>query len=157
MNVHLVRASVDDAQELHAMQVEAFRELLDRYRDYDTSPGAESLEKVKAKLSQGWTYFYFIEHEGVRVGAIRVVDAGSDDPARAKRIAPLFILPAYRKRGFGGSAVLAAEEIHGGENWFLDTILEEKGNCRLYEKLGYRKTGKATVINEKMTIIDYKK
>jgi hypothetical protein len=26
--------------------------------------------------------------------------------------------------------------------WKLDTILQEEGNCYLYEKIGYRKTGK---------------
>jgi len=39
----------------------------------------------------------------------------------------------------------------------LDTILEEAGNCHLYEKIGYMKTGKTEVINEKMTLVFYEK
>jgi len=50
-----------------------------------------------------------------------------------------------------------AECIHGSENWELDTILEEAGNCYLYEKMGYRKTDKVEKINEKMTLVFYKK
>lgn len=35
--------------------------------------------------------------------------------------------------------------------------MEEKGNCRLYEKLGYRDTGKREIVNERMTLIYYEK
>ena len=50
-----------------------------------------------------------------------------------------------------------AERIHGKHHWKLDTILQEKGNCYLYEKLGYHKTGKTEIINDKMTIVFYEK
>ena len=43
------------------------------------------------------------------------------------------------------------------EKWELDTILQEPGNCYLYEKLGYRKTGESEIINNKMTIVFYEK
>ena len=49
------------------------------------------------------------------------------------------------------------EEIHGISNWELDTILQEKGNCHLYEKMGYRKTGKMEKVNERMTLVFYRK
>ena len=39
----------------------------------------------------------------------------------------------------------------------LNTILQEKGNRYLYEKLGYHQTGKAEQINDKMTIVFYEK
>lgn len=154
MAVQLVRASVGDAQEIHRMQIEAFAELLERYRDYDTSPGAESVEKVRARLEQGWTYYYFIVADGEKIGAIRVVDPKNGE---AKRISPLFIQPQFRNRGYAQQAIREAERLHGGENWSLDTIAQEKGNCHLYEKMGYRLSGTETIVNEKMTIIGYEK
>lgn len=39
----------------------------------------------------------------------------------------------------------------------LDTILQEKGNCYLYEKMGYRKTGKTEKINDRLTLVFYEK
>lgn len=54
-------------------------------------------------------------------------------------------------------AIRAVEELHGNSNWELDTILQEKANCYLYEKMGYYKTGKTEVINDKMTLVFYKK
>ena len=53
--------------------------------------------------------------------------------------------------------MLEAEKIHGDTGWELDTILQEAGNCHLYEKMGYRQTGKTTVINDKMTLVFYQK
>lgn len=48
MEIKLFRATINVAKELHAMQIEAFRELLDKYQDFDTNPGNESVEKVGA-------------------------------------------------------------------------------------------------------------
>ncbi len=36
MDVKLLRADVSDAKELHEMQVKSFRELLEKYQDFDT-------------------------------------------------------------------------------------------------------------------------
>ena len=47
--------------------------------------------------------------------------------------------------------------MHGNENWELDTILQESKNCHLYEKMGYRRTGKTEVINERLTLTFYEK
>lgn len=50
-----------------------------------------------------------------------------------------------------------AEEIHGTENWMLSTILQEKGNCHLYEKMGYHQTGETKPVNDKLTLVFYEK
>lgn len=49
------------------------------------------------------------------------------------------------------------EEIHGISNWELDTILHEEANCYLYEKMRYRKAEKMEKINERMTLVFYRK
>ncbi len=41
--------------------------------------------------------------------------------------------------------------------WKLDTKKQEAGNCHLYEKLGYKRTGVEKYIKDDMTIIDYVK
>lgn len=154
MDVQLMRADVQDAQELHRMQAEAFARHLETYRDYDTNPAAESIDRVRAKLEQEYTYFYYIVSDGVRVGALRVVDR--DDGGR-KRISPLFILPAFQNRGYAQAAIREAERLHGEVGWSLGTILQEPGNCHLYEKMGYRRSGEQTLINERLTVVGYEK
>ena len=74
-----------------------------------------------------------------------------------KRISQIFIMEEYRERGYAQRAIQLAEDIHGTSNWELDTILQEKGNCYLYEKMGCRLTGETKVVNERMTLIFYHK
>lgn len=150
----LIRASLSDSRKLWEMQIAAFKELLEKYQDFDINPGSEPLEKVEMRLAQPFTYFYFITESEKNVGAIRVVDM--KDGSR-KAISPLFIVSEFRNKGFAQAAITAAEAIHGSDNWKLATILQEQGNCYLYEKMGYRKTGQTDIINDKMTIVYYEK
>lgn len=155
MEVTLTRADINDAKELHAMQVEAFKELLEKYQDFDTNPGNESIEKVEARLKQDFTFYYFICNDRQKVGAVRVVD--SKENGTNKRISPIFVLPEFQGKGIAQEAIRLCEEAHGNGNWELDTILQEPKNCHLYEKMGYRQTGRTTVINERLTLVFYEK
>lgn len=154
MGVSLVIVTREDLETVWRMQIDAFSELLDRYKDYDISPGAEPVDNVIARFEQPWTTYYFIEAEGEKVGVVRVVD--KNDGSR-KRISPLWIMAEFRGRGYAQQAITAVEEIYGSDNWSLDTILQEKGNCHLYEKMGYHQTGKIEHINDRMDIVFYEK
>ena len=155
MNIRLLRAGVEDAKELHAMQVESFQELFEKYQDFDTSPANESVEKVEARLKQDFTYYYFICIGMQKAGAIRIVD--KKENGKNKRISPIFVLPEFQGQGIAQKAIQLCEEIHGKEGWELDTILQEPKNCHLYEKMGYRQTGKTEVINKRLTLVFYEK
>lgn len=155
MNLKLTRAGIKDAEHLWKMQIEAFMELYHKYQDTETSPATESLDKTIMRLKQPFTYYYYIQADNDIVGAIRVVDEKAD--GKTKRISPIFIMPSYRNKGIAQKAILEAEKIHGASHWELDTILQEKGNCHLYEKMGYHQTGQTQVINDKMTLVFYLK
>lgn len=155
MEVTLSRANIDNAKEIHAMQIESFKELLEKYQDFDTNPANESVEKVEARLKQDFTFYYFICIGQQKVGAIRIVD--KKEVGGNKRISPLFILPEFQGKGFAQEAIRLCEEVHGNGNWELDTNLQEPKNCHLYEKMGYRQTGKIEVINERLTLTFYEK
>lgn len=155
MEVTLLRVNIDNAKELHAMQVESFKELLEKYQDFDTSPANEDVEKVEARLKQDFTFYYFICIGQQKVGAIRIID--KKENGKNKRISPIFILPKFQGKGIAQKAIRLCEEIHGNKNWELDTILQEPKNQHLYEKMGYRQTGKTEVINEKLTLTLYEK
>ena len=72
-NILLKVATEEDMQTVWEMQVKAFSNLLEKYQDYDTSPAAESFEKVMTKYQQPWTTYYFITADSETVGVIRVV------------------------------------------------------------------------------------
>jgi len=149
--MELIKAVQSDANELWQMQKIAFAELLERYKDYETNPASEPLERTVQRLCDA-SSFYFIVESGEKVGAVRVVEGGE-----RKRISPIFIMPQHRRKGLAQQAIRLAEQLHGERGWELSTILQEAGNCRLYEKLGYRRTGQVQRINERMDLVFYEK
>ena len=155
MKIDLIRASLKDTKEIWEMQVKSFGELLDKYQDFETNPASEPISNIEIRLKQSFTFFYFICADNKKVGAIRIIDYKEID--RNKRISPIFVLPEYRNKGIAQSVIKICEDIHGKNNWELSTILQEKGNCYLYEKLGYHFTGKTQIINDRLTLIFYEK
>ena len=154
MSVRLVKVKAEEVETVWRMQTVAFRGLLEKYHDYDISPAAEPLSNVQNRFAQPETTYWFIEANGERVGVIRVIDR--NDGSR-KRISPLWIMEEHRGKGYAQDAMKAAEEIYGADNWCLDTILQEKGNIHLYEKMGYRQTGRVDHIKDGMDIVYYEK
>lgn len=152
MNVELIRISVDDAKKLWTMQVKAFQKLLDKYQDFETNPANETEEEIKTKLLQKYTFFYYICENNDIVGAIRVIDKKNGN---RKRVSPVFIMEKFRNKGIAQKVFYEIERIHGNDNWELDTIFQEKGNCYLYEKLGYIRIGEIKKISDKMDIVHY--
>ena len=155
MDIKLIAANLEDLDTILQMQKEAFAELYGKYQDTVTSPATENYEKILFRFNQPETTYYFIMADNVKVGVIRIVDC--KDGITRKRISPIFIMPEYRNKGYAQQAIKEAERIHGKQHWKLDTILQEKSNCYLYEKLGYHLTGKTEQINDKMTIVFYEK
>ena len=140
MEVKLIKASRNDMKTIWLMQKKAFGGLLEKYHDYGISPASESYERIIEKYEMQGSFYYFISDSGVNVGVIRIID--KNDGSR-KRISPIWIMPEYRNKGYAQAAIIEAERIHCSDNWSLDTILQEKGNLHLYEKLGYHRTGKS--------------
>lgn len=97
MQVNLLKAEIGDAKEIHAMQIIAFKELLEKYQDFDTNPASESVQKVETRLMQDFTYYYFICVGSRKAGVVRVVDR--KEIGRNKRISPIFILPEFQGQG----------------------------------------------------------
>lgn len=60
MEIRLIRAKIEEAGILWEMQVKSFQKLLDKYQDFETNPASESVDKVRGRLKQKNTYYYFI-------------------------------------------------------------------------------------------------
>ncbi|MFD0674137.1 GNAT family N-acetyltransferase [Cohnella sp. GCM10027633] len=154
MPITLQRAADSDARSIFDMQVQAFQPLLDRYQDFDTNPANETIDRVIGRINDPNSAYYMIMESDAPVGAIRIV---WKEEARYC-ISPLFIKPDCQGRGIAQLAIAEAERMYPQAiTWELVTLLEEARNCYLYEKLGYRKTGEQTKLNENATLIHYKK
>ena len=154
MRISLKKASIRDAEAIHGLQIASFLPLLRKYRDYDTNPANEDVERVIDRLKQPHTTYYFIILDGVQIGAIRII---YNDETRRARISPMFIVPEHQGKGYGQDTIGLVEDVVDAERWELDTILQEEGNCYFYEKMGYRRTGVTRELNDRMTIVSYEK
>lgn len=144
----------DELELLHEMQVESFMPLYEKYHD-DMSPALESVDRIRARASRPNRQYYFILKDGARVGVINI---GHNDPdeKRCAYISPLFILPRYQNQGIGYATIMKAfDTLPDVITWKLETILQEAGNCHLYEKCGFVRVGEEHIVNEAMTLIDY--
>ena len=150
--IDLKKADRSDCEVIHRIHVKAFSPILLKYQDYDSNPASESLDDIYRRFDQSFTDYYLIELDGSVIGSLRVCDFGA-----SCRLSPICILPEFQGNGYAQRAILLAEQRHGADHWSLETILQEPGLGHLYEKMGYRKTGKTKVINDKMTLIFYEK
>lgn len=154
MDIVLDKANRGDAALIYNMQHKAFSPLLEKYQDYEKSPANESVEKIIARMNQSFTEYYIIKLDHAAVGGIRIVKKGN----HVYRVSPVFVIPEHQGKGIAQKVFALIEQIYADAHlWELDTIMEEKANCYLYEKLGYRQTGESKRINEKMTIVFYEK
>ncbi|MCR5848600.1 MAG: GNAT family N-acetyltransferase [Lachnospiraceae bacterium] len=152
--VFLEEVREDELELVHKMQIESFMPLYEKYHD-ECSPAIESLDRIKARAAVPNRKYYFIVKDGARAGVINI---GNNNPEEKKIsfISPIFIIPRYQNQGIGYAAIQKAFELLPDvKTWKLDTILQEKGNCHLYEKCGFVRVGEEKIINDKMTLIDY--
>ena len=155
MEIEVRRFLPEDIDVVCDIQRASFKPLYDKYHDDDTSPYTESRDTVLHKYTRDGTCSYLILLDGVPAGAVRI---GVRPEDRSGRISALCVLPRYQGRGLAQAALLRIEQLHSDiVRWNLDTILEEPGNCHLYEKLGYVRTGKTEKIRDNMTRVFYEK
>lgn len=152
--IQLVLATEQDAQVIHEMKYEAFLPLYEKYHDDETSPVKETKENLLMKMKREGSDYYLIKYKGQNAGAVRVVEAAKG----VFYISPVFILPSFQNRGICSAVIqkLFVQYLQAVV-WRLDTILQEPGNCHLYEKCGFVRVGKEKPVNECMTLVDYEK
>ncbi len=154
MKITLLKARPEDCEEIYRIQICAFSELLEKYKDDATNPGAETVQKINYRMNQDFTDYYFIKLNDRNIGVIRIVRLKGN----LCRISPLFILPEFQGKGYAQDTIKAVESLYPqAKGWELDTIKQEKKLCYLYEKMGYQATGKEETLQADMTIAHYEK
>ncbi|MFC3745966.1 GNAT family N-acetyltransferase [Paenibacillus sp. GCM10012306] len=155
MTVTLAKAVESDAEALHNIQIQAFLPSLEKYEDMDTSPANEGIEKTIGRITSPQGGFYKIVLDDVLVGGIR---ATWKEEKTRMWLGPFFILPAYQGKGIAQRVLnLIMEMFPQAAVWELATIAEEERNCWLYEKMGFAKTGEYTQLNDKATLVFYRR
>ncbi len=151
--IELVKIGPQDAEELYRMRILAFQPLLDKYQDFDTNPAAETFEQFQRYFREN-SDCYFIEADGKRAGALRVVRQSETECY----LSSILVLPEYQGGGYAQKALNAVEKLYPkAKRWSLDTIKQEPKLLHLYEKSGYQRTGREDRIKEGMDLVFYEK
>lgn len=153
MPIALQKVAEDDIVLLNALQRSAFAPLVEKYGD-EGNPGREPIERTREKMLENGYIYYLVMLGDAAIGGINFTRDAED---RGK-IHQMFILPDHQNRGYAQGALLGIEAQHPEiKIWELDTIKQEEKLCRLYEKMGYARTGREMALRDDMTIIDYRK
>lgn len=153
MTVSLKQVTESDCATIHRIQVKAFSQLLLKYQDFASSPAAESLDQIRQRFAQPFTDYYLIMLDEEAIGMLRVCDFGEKC-----RLSPICILQEYHGKGYAQEAIRQMEQLYpDAKKWELDTIAQEGKLCYLYEKMGYRKTGRIENLKDGMDIVYYEK
>ena len=136
------------------MQLIGFKALLNKYQDYETSPGAETLERMRDRFQYSQIDHYFIQLRGENIGYIRINRLDKS----TCRLSQIFILPDYQEKGYAQQAIKQVETLNPqAKSWVLDTIKQERKLCYLYEKMGYKLIGIEKNVKDGMDLVDYAK
>ena len=151
--IDLKKADRSDCEVIHRIQVKAFSPILLKYQDFDSNPASESLDDIYRRFDQSFTDYYLIELDGSVIGELRVCDFGA-----TCSLSPICILPEFQGNGYAQKAIRLMEDLYPKAGlWELDTIAQEDKLCYLYEKIGYRKTGRVDHLKDGMDIVYYEK
>jgi len=154
MELHLRKATIEDSEKIHEMQITGFKALLEKYEDYDTNPGAETLEQVRGRFAFDTVDHYVITLRNENIGYIRIHRPNES----VCRLSQMFILPNFQGNGYAQATISQVELIYPkARRWELDTIKQEPKLCHLYEKMGYKLTGVEKNIKQDMDLVYYAK
>ena len=155
MEIKLEKAKESDAKSIFDIQVKAFMSSLEKYKDLNTNPANETIDRVITRINNPNGGFYKILVGNDLAGAICIY---RKDKTSEFWISPMFILPNLQGLGIAQKAINLVEDMFPqATSWELATILEEDRNCYLYEKMGFTKTGLRKKLNDQTTLVFYKK
>ncbi|MFQ7848540.1 MAG: hypothetical protein ACLRHQ_10045 [Sellimonas intestinalis] len=70
MKLKLIRTTFSDCPDIYRLQIRSFGELLEKYQDYETNPGAEKIERIYERFQQSETDYWMIKLNEEIIGAV---------------------------------------------------------------------------------------
>ncbi|SFC51819.1 Acetyltransferase (GNAT) domain-containing protein [Bacillus sp. OV322] len=151
MDLQLRRTKMGEAGVLLNIQKEAFRDDLQKYRDYSTSPAAETRRMLAHRIR--FSNHYTIIADGRIAGGVDIMKITKHH----YRLFRIFLDTAFQNQGLGAKVIALAERnFPEAEMWSLNTPQDNFRNRYFYEKLGYKVVG-ASKINDSLSLLEYEK
>ena len=129
--MEILRAEIDDAPKILALQKLAYQSEAAIYNDYKIPPLTQSLESINGEFSD-YTFLKAIEG-GIIVGSVRARICND-----TCYIGRLIVHPDYQNRGIGSALLKEIEKVLEAGRYELFTGSKSERNLYLYKKHGYR-------------------
>lgn len=153
MNIAIKKAQKADCKKIYDMQIKAFKPLLEKYGDYDTSPGSEDIKYILKWFDEPFCDIYIIVADETDIGAVIVFDF-----KKVCELNRIYITKEYCGKGYAQQVIKQIEKMYPcAQEWGLETIMQERKLCYLYEKMGYQRADGIEHIKDNMDIVRYKK
>ncbi|MDT9692919.1 GNAT family N-acetyltransferase [Streptomyces sp. P9(2023)] len=156
MSVTISAADAGDAEHILKLQYLCYQSEAELYGDYAIEPLTQTLDGLRAELSEGYGLVARLGDEIVASVRGRVDEAGT------VRIAKLIVHPRMQRHGLGGRLLDAIEGHFAGDpaptakRFQLFTGHRSEGNLRLYRSKGYEQVG-AREIGPRLTLVTLEK
>ena len=153
MKTELIPIKANEMFSAFIMQKKGFLPTYLKYFDTRVSPVFKTYSRFSSKMKNENSISFWIVYNGIRVGELLLIFEKD-----IVHISDLFVLKKYQNKGIAQNVISAVHSKYSDyKYWHLFTIKQEKGNCHLYEKLGYIQTGAVRKINKRMTLVEYER
>lgn len=154
MTITLEKAALKDAHAIHALQIRSFLPILQKYKDEETNPASEPLDKTLERITNSSKGFYKILRHHTLVGAVAVKHIAPSTIF----LGPLFVDPDYQNQKIAQKALRLIEVEFSDIIFFeLSAICQEKNTIHLYEKMGYIATEQTKKLTDSLEVLFFKK
>ena len=146
-------AEIKDINGLRHGLERSFIPLLDKYYKNGYYPYFANHKWIGEKIEN--EFVYVCQMGDILCGAIILC---KDPDSYHLKIHTIYVDEAFRRKGLATFLILNAEAVHSDAlYWHLETMADLSGNISLYEKLGYKKYSAPKIVNDKITIVYYRK
>ncbi|NBO24622.1 MAG: N-acetyltransferase [Chlamydiae bacterium] len=154
MTISIEKATPNDAELLHKLQIKAFLPLLEKYQDHQTNPACEPTDKTLERINSSSRGFYKIKKDDHLVGAIVIKHSSPS----SIWIGPIFVDPDFQNQKIAQKVMILIENLFPHIKKFeLATLSQETGNIHLYQKLGYKLTNRKEKVNDLLDLVFFEK
>lgn len=126
----ILRAEVEDASEILALQKLAYRAEAELYNNYNISPLTQTLQEIRAQFDD---HIFLKAVSGGRItGTVRACEVKG-----TCHVGRLAVHPEMQNGGIGTALMLEIEKYFQAGRFELFAGSKSENNIHLYEKLGY--------------------
>ncbi|MEL7657589.1 MAG: GNAT family N-acetyltransferase [Bacillota bacterium] len=150
------KMKMEDLEEHMKLQRKSFLPLLEKYQDGEFNPANITREEMRRRIEDPNGFYFKILANDLCVGGVYAYL--SNEERKEMCMSTIYIAPDMQGQRFAQKALNHLESICGDIRlWWLEVPEKESKNRHLYEKFGYKQTGEKIIVNDRLTLLIYRK